>query len=242
MNRAVLYALLRRELSVGFAALLVAATALSVVAALQPVDAAHTDLLTRLIRRADLTLLAIVAALTAAQVTQRISADRSARWLEPFAAAGNDRRGYVLSLVGAIVVVRFAAVIMVLGTFATTVWLRSGSAELMTGLPLLIAQSALLLACIAAYAACFALVVHDAVPAVTITLVAAAVPLALVSFHELRSGGAAAPVPLRAWVLCCTPPLHVADTVRVAVSDAAWLCGVLLVAALLARSAIGRHA
>src|SRR5688572_28331750 len=163
MNHAVLRALWRCELSIGSGLLLLGVTALSIVAALQPVDTGQTDLLTRLIRRADLTLLAIIAALTAAHVAQRISADRNARWLEPYAAAGGNARKYVLSLVGAIVVARFAAVIVAVVTFAIAVWFRSGSVELIAGLPVLIAQSALLLACIAAYSACFALLVRDAV-------------------------------------------------------------------------------
>ena len=242
MNRALLRALLRRELSVGWLLLLAAVMTLSIAAALQPVDASQADILSRSIRRADLTLLAIIAALTATTVAQRISADSSARWLEPYAAADGDTRGYALSLVGAIVLGRFAAVVAALLTFAIALWLRSGSAELIVGLPVLLFQSALLLACIAAYAVCFALLVHDAVPAILLAVVTAAVPLALVSLHELRSAGTPVPLPLRAWVLCCTPPLHVADSIRTAASDAAWLCGILFVAALLARSAIGRHA
>jgi hypothetical protein len=241
MKRAVLYALLRRELSAGWLLLLIVLTALAVTAAWFRVDVAHTDLLSRMIRRADITLLAVVAALTAVHAAQRISADRDARWLEPYAAAGGPTRGYLLSILSAIVVARFTIVTAALSGFAIAPWVRSGSVELLIGLPLLVAQSALLLACLACYAACFALAVRDAVSAVLIALVTAAVPLALVSWHELRNAGIAVPLPLRAWVLCCTPPLHVADTLHATASDAAWLCAMLVVAALLARNAIGRH-
>ena len=234
--------LLRRELTPAWLGVMLLMAIAATWAALHPLDSSADDIMSRVVRRADLALLALSAVLAATQVTQRISADRSLRWLEPCIAAGTDPRRFIVCIITVTAATRWAWLGAAAAAFAFAAWARTGSPELALALPALLLAAAALVTCITAFAALFALLVHDAIAALSLALLAGAAPLIVASIHELRTGAGAAPWPVRAWVMCCTPPLQLPDSPRDFVADTLWLLALLSFAALLAHRVIGRHA
>lgn len=241
-TRVLLLVLLRRELTPAWLGVMLLMAVAAAWAALDPFDASADDVMSRVVRRADLALLALTAVLAAAQVTQRVTCDRNLRWLEPCVAAGTDSRRFIVCIIAVTAATRWAWLAAAAGAFAFAAWVRTGSAELALALPALLLGAAALVTCITAFAALFALLVHDAIAALSLALLAGAAPLIVASIHELRAGTGAPPWPVRAWVMCCTPPLQLPDSLRDVVVDSLWLLALLFIAALLSHRVIGRHA
>ena len=240
-NVALSRALLRRELTLPWLAMLIVLASVAAYAGLQPPLAADGDFASRLLRRADLTLIAVTALLAAGHVTQRIASDRHARWPGPWVAAGGSPLGYAFLVIGAIALARWAWVSAFVVAFAVAGWLSTGSVELLVGAPALVLVAALLLLCITSFAALFALLLREPIPALLLALVAGLTPLLAASLHELRTGATPSGV-MRVWILCCTPPVQLADSVRAAVTDSLSLALLLLLVGVLSRRVIGVHA
>jgi hypothetical protein len=234
--------LVRRELKAWWSAVLLLMSVAAVWSALQPLDFAAGHILARLLRRGDLALIALTTVVAAGHVAQRVTADRSLRWLEPWAAASGDVRRYLLSLIVAVSLTRWLWIAAATVSFAAAARVNTGSAELLTAAPALLARAALLLLCIAAFAALCALLVRDAIAALLLATLATMAPLIAASIHQFRASGESIPLPLHVWVVCCTPPVQLANGLHSVIADGVWLLAALLLAAAVSRRIIGRHA
>jgi hypothetical protein len=159
----------------------------------------------RLLRRFDLTLLGVVAVFAAVRTADRIGEDAAAGWLEPYCGSGGSRRGYPVSLtlaIGAPAVLLFAAGSSV---FAAAVFAADGTAELVAGMPRLLAAGTLLLLVVIAYVALVGVFLRDPFATLAVAGVFAAAPYAAAAAYIARHGMVRGPWLLRIWVEAALP-------------------------------------
>lgn len=131
-------AFVRRELTLNLALLILLTAVAAVAAAYEvhgPAGGGSTPLVGRILRRFDLTVLAVAVLFLALRTASRIEADHSAGWLPAFFAAGGSRRAYGAGIAATSLIVPGAMFLAAAFAFAVSVRVLTGSSELMRVLP-----------------------------------------------------------------------------------------------------------
>jgi hypothetical protein len=194
----------------------------------------------RLLRRFDLTLLAVVALLSALRVAQRICDDHRHGWTEPYFAAGGARRDYSLLLLSAVVAAGSAWFAAGAASFALGVRLFDNTPELLYALPALVPAGILLLTCVVIYAASFAYVLRDALSSVMVATLLAAIPFVLLL--SLTGDDGEVPLSLWLWNISYPPPLTLAHSAASLARQCVYVALGAPLVALLAHRYAGRRA
>jgi hypothetical protein len=190
--------------------LLVAAVA-AVAAAYEvhgPADGGSTPIVGRILRRFDLTVLAVMVLFLALRTASRIEADHTAGWMPAFFAVGGSRRAYGAGIAASSLIGPGAIFLAAAVAFAASVTMLTGSSELLRELPVTAGAGLLLLGTYAALTAATGTLLRRAAAAWAVIGLFIAFPTILVLRY---AAGEAAP-PL--WVLVvqlAAPPTFMPD-------------------------------
>ncbi|HEX2166492.1 MAG TPA: hypothetical protein VHG09_04565, partial [Longimicrobiales bacterium] len=149
-------ALVRRDLTLSLALLLLLAAVAAAAAAYEvhgPAGGGAVPMVGRILRRFDLTVLAVMVLFLALRTPSRVEADHTANWLPAFFAAGGSRAAYGAAVAATSLISPTAIFMAAAVAFAVSVKVLTGSNELLRVLPLTAGAGLLLLGTYAVLAA-----------------------------------------------------------------------------------------
>lgn len=235
-------ALVRREVSiVPFMLLLLLAGGAATGAALEAQrvgDETARTIMDRLLRRFDLTVLAIMVVVVMLRTAIRTEEDYRAGWVCPLSACGVPRWHYGPAVALSVVMVPMSVFAAAAASFAVSVRTFAGTAELTGVLPVTLGGGVLLLGMFGVCAAVIGIALRNVSATVGLMALVSLAPLVL-TFRHLTAG-----TELPVWVtgLSALSPMIVPSTdLANAVRAILYIAGGSVIAAALARRVAGRQ-
>jgi hypothetical protein len=193
----------------------------------------------RLVRRFDLTALALAALIALLRIPTRVEHDHRDGWLAMFLAAGASRTSYLAGIITGAYVASAAFFCVTAVAFSTGAYVIGGSVELLAALHVTLAGGLLLLASWCVWSGLAAVLFRRALPAFFAAAAVALFPHLLIISHALRME---VPDTWIVWLLRSVPPLLPPGLTPVIIWQLAAMVIAAAAAACAARRFIGRHA
>jgi hypothetical protein len=237
-------ALLAREFGIPLFAAIIVCAAAGWLAATTVTGIAESDgmsrLVLRLLRRFDLTLLAVAAVIAGMRVAVRLDEDRRTGWLEPYCAAGGSRAAYGVAIILAAALPAWMMFTAGAISFGTGILLLAESNELLRASISVIPAGLLFVAVAAAHVAAAAFIVREPLAALVCAALVGAAPHVAAAVFLMRNEFAPAPLQLRVWMQAA-PPLTVAATAPELLRQMLYAATMTGFVALASRYATGRR-
>jgi hypothetical protein len=212
-----LRALVLREVGRSFAPLLLLVALCSVAAAYEVYVAGGggTPLTGRLLRRFDYTLLAVLVMLLVFRRASSIEMDHMHGWLAPFFAAGGSRWSYGAVSAATGLIVPYSLFALAAVSFAASVTVFSGSAELLHLLPRTLGGGLLLLGSFSVVTVAAGVVIRRAAAVSIVVAILVLVPLfLLVQFATSAAEPPSWSVVIQFLMPLVVPPPNLANVIR----------------------------